>query len=949
MKKSVFIVLCFALLFACSNETVEISSVEDESINESKAVETDITEAVEEKPAETDEPDKTETTDAEGPLSVSIDEQTVAGAFTPSIPVGNKDISHTTEFHNQYLDDQLVFKEVEKIELNSDELGIIGYESAFFYPHAGDISAYDAYSNYGGLDAAETSLNETLGEGIKIPIGSVVTILEIRTFVYFEENYNSFYLVNWDGATGLVFGADIFRAPKNEIELYRHFLLNDNNNFIPFTGRTSIREDLQETLIEQKFSINDLPANEYYSLSDNNPDDMISLYKKDMKDNWKTMFYTTDFFAHVSHILFANILKDTEQEIFYTKLRQLISLYLKHIREYRKIVPEEDENFHKLIDLTEVYFMIPEALLAMSAMAEDENKNKSAPEITDAIIESVMELYPENVQEELHLILNAKGFDMSPNFGYREDYSQFIVRGHYTESERLGAYFKSMMWFGRIHMLFQKYPGDNEIEYPLGYLAQTAMFITKISYDNEDLFNRWNALFDPITYLVGAADDYSLKNTEAGLAQIPWSTFNNFIEDKEAVSEFADWAFANLPKPQISGNSVFSSYADSDPVDEAKNQHTLGEPPSGFRLFGQRFTFDSVVHQAVSPPRLQQRYFISGLDFLYALGIKNLEDKIRIHEITDNGGAALSDLFFKLDKQKEFFENQENSFWNQSYYLKVLEMIRQQAKFQTDAGYYFTQHENWNKKAYTAALGQWAELRHDTILYVKQVYGEGVGGGDIEYTYRYIEPYTPIHYVEPNTPFYYTLQETLSVLTQIIEHYNLDIGNYERKIEYFSEIAALALRVSQSIHEDMDISVADNNALKTLPSRISYVALREGAFGGMFTQEEKKYRMAVIADVYTHADSQQVLEVGVGKPRRLLVALNDGHGGKRIARGYTFSYYEFKHPMDDRLTNDTWRKWIYDDKIDMSPYLPIWDRDYSEEQLQAMIEANAPEQDMEDR
>ena len=66
-------------------------------------------------------------------------------------------------------------------------------------------------------------------------------------------------------------------------------------------------------------------------------------------------------------------------------------------------------------------------------------------------------------------------------------------------------------------------------------------------------------------------------------------------------------------------------------------------------------------------------------------------------------------------------------------------------------------------------------------------------------------------------------------------------------------------------------------------------------------------KMALIADVHTEGNTGQVLEVGVGAPFNIFVIINDDRG-YRLCRGAVFSYYEFKHPMDDRLTDEKWQE-----------------------------------------
>ena len=79
-------------------------------------------------------------------------------------------------------------------------------------------------------------------------------------------------------------------------------------------------------------------------------------------------------------------------------------------------------------------------------------------------------------------------------------------------------------------------------------------------------------------------------------------------------------------------------------------------------------------------------------------------------------------------------------------------------------------------------------------------------------------------------------------------------------------------------------------------------------------------RMAVIADVHTDPDSGNVLEVASGDPFVIYVVVQDVNGKLRLVRGGTFSYYEFQHPMTDRLTDEGWQ-----DMLDTNPPpLPEW-------------------------
>ena len=83
-------------------------------------------------------------------------------------------------------------------------------------------------------------------------------------------------------------------------------------------------------------------------------------------------------------------------------------------------------------------------------------------------------------------------------------------------------------------------------------------------------------------------------------------------------------------------------------------------------------------------------------------------------------------------------------------------------------------------------------------------------------------------------------------------------------------------------------------------------------------------KMPIIADVHTDPNSGKVLEEGVGYPFIIHVrGLIDGR--EQIVQGPVFSYYEFKRPMADRLTDEQWQHML---EKGQEPPLPRWTREF---------------------
>ncbi|MCK4310868.1 MAG: DUF3160 domain-containing protein, partial [Methanomicrobia archaeon] len=155
---------------------------------------------------------------------------------------------------------------------------------------------------------------------------------------------------------------------------------------------------------------------------------------KGCRENNIPIFVTTDSMLHTYHIMYDYTLRILEVRKFLEDLETLTQSMLNASTEqYNSSEGKIKEAARKNI----AYFSVAMKLL---------NENYK-----------VSDLVKKEVDGELSLIKQHKGFSFSPIFGYREDYSQYVPRGHYTRSEDLERYFKAMMWYGRI--MFRLEPG----------------------------------------------------------------------------------------------------------------------------------------------------------------------------------------------------------------------------------------------------------------------------------------------------------------------------------------------------------------------------------------------------------------------------------------------------------------------------------------------------------
>ena len=84
--------------------------------------------------------------------------------------------------------------------------------------------------------------------------------------------------------------------------------------------------------------------------------------------------------------------------------------------------------------------------------------------------------------------------------------------------------------------------------------------------------------------------------------------------------------------------------------------------------------------------------------------------------------------------------------------------------------------------------------------------------------------------------------------------------------------------------------------------------------------------VALVTDIHTNVMRRQVLEVAVGRLLDLWVAV-PRPVGEELTQGGLFSFYEFTHPMDERMTDAEWHEQL--ERGDAPP-LPSWTASFVE-------------------
>lgn len=598
---------------------------------------------------------------------------------------------------------------------------------------------------------------------------------------------------------------------------------------------------------------------------------------------------------HLLHVFFDQLLQEVEVRFIYTDLERIcLALY--------------DHNLQRGNHLSAAYFAVAAGLLDPSFQPD----SRIAAEVS----------------EELELIRAHQGFSDSPVFGYREDYSQYVPRGHYTASDSLERYFRSMMWLGRMTFILNGgEPHGPAAEYLVSRevaKAQTAAAVVicsdlaSMSDHGRSLLESWRRIYEVTAFFAGFSDDLTVTQYLLATTDVEGESASyDRLKSDQFYEDFRRTIAESYPPPRIysgTGESVIMPDISGsfDPADFVK---LLGKT-AGMRLLGQRYAFDSeilgklVFPSVGSTPAGRERFMPSGLDVAAALGSPTAEDVLRRRGAFDH--AYYSDSLHSLQLMVADMSPRD---WHSTLYNTWLHAlyIYQGIHTQSDmAGYPdFMSTEAWRLHALSNILASWAMLRHDTILYIKQSYTPLAGAPPPP-------PQPSAGFVEPVPEVYAEIRAALKMASSGLSEY----GMLDDRMEYQLRRADGTLERLQSIAErelaGEELTPDDAFFLENLAEELEDLS----SLGSITTSGTET---SLVADVHTDQNTGKVLEVASGNLDVAVVVYARPDGVVEAAVGPVLSYYEFVWPMEDRLTDESWRNLLSGGEVERpewtAPYL----------------------------
>jgi len=115
-----------------------------------------------------------------------------------------------------------------------------------------------------------------------------------------------------------------------------------------------------------------------------------------------------------------------------------------------------------------------------------------------------------------------------------------------------------------------------------------------------------------------------------------------------------------------------------------------------------------------------QRMLPRGLDIPAAMGSTEAYTILQSMKETDYRNYPEN-----MSKMKTYISGLKNEIWQQNLYWSWLYALKPLVQEKPEGYPPFMRNSAWMRKELNTYLGSWTELKHDTILYAKQVYAEG--------------------------------------------------------------------------------------------------------------------------------------------------------------------------------------------------------------------------------
>lgn len=653
---------------------------------------------------------------------------------------------------------------------------------------------------------------------------------------------------------------------------------------------------------------------------------MFAVYEQtDYRD--LPVFVSSDSLLHLNHLLFDSLLRETETKNLLPVTVELTAHYLRaSIQQSRNVPALRSDALANVAYWSvvarllrgEVATGLQDPLTGADAdqakkLSANRAKNIAAMNALTAALAPLLNAVPPEAKTladaEIALIRAHEGRASSPIFGgqltgvgqedkplldTRIDYTQFSPRGHYTRTEALRRFFLASRWLSG------------------------APFRTSPAHLRRALL---------MAHATDAATGRRLQTVSRVMAQFVGEGDDRRFLD---VASIARGVYGpSVPLASLADNAKLNLF--SEQVDKLPRPRIAPSSTPAMTLFPAPYTLDAgamqnLVYDRHAPDvgtEKKPRFFALGLDVMGVLG----SDRARGLLDTFTFGYGFFDFGLKesgyanydaaFNRERQHFAGLPQSEWTRSFYAQTLWSLKPLLSNQSNPRYKFTQSQAWTDKQLNAALGAWAELKHDAMPKQPVAIEAGGEGGlsEVELEEQ------PQGLVEPSPDTFARLRELVSNERVALAGAGYLSTESDERLSAFGALLDMVMRLEAKQRAGQPLTPGEVEQLRFFGTFLEHITLTS-LEGQAQTMEDND--MAIIADVSsglsTRTQELRALEEGVGHALPIYVAF-ERDGRRQLARGAAYSYYEFTQPASDRLTDAGWQELL---STKDAPKMPAW-------------------------
>ncbi len=470
------------------------------------------------------------------------------------------------------------------------------------------------------------------------------------------------------------------------------------------------------------------------------------------------------------------------------------------------------------------------------------------------------------------------------------DFSQFKPRGHY-EHTGLETYFRAIVWLGRIDLRVLDYDQQGRAELGRRQLAATLLLRALLDPTGFGRYRRIDYAVgtfvgprdyagpDAVDRLFGALD---VKTPHAALA-LSDAKLTGAIEKtgfglQRIASHLRRASLTNKPRPQS----------------------------RSFALLGQRYVADSEVLANVVADRVPDRMMPKPLDVAYAAMADDRAKPLLADDLKNPAYARA------LTAERKRVDGLGAAYWTNTLYTSWFGAIRELSPGDTAGLPKVATTDAWGLRILGTQLASWAELRHDTVAYVKQSY---TAMDLCEYPAAYVDPYP--RFFAALRDFAKNIEKLAPIATAAKKPaFAKSITDYAATLDHslgMLEGMADRERHGQELTKAELAFVNDAVVMHSNFAGCTMVQTLSGWYPKLLFKGDPLLAEWLVADVHTQPtdaagnDVGRILHVATALPELFVVTVDTCNGPAAYV-GFVSPYYEVVTEHYKRLDDDQWRQ-----------------------------------------